>query len=288
MYTNVIMTLETTGGDTPIFVQNEGGVEITESELSLETPEQAEARIAAMEGNTVEHDHEVEEAAETQSKIAEIRQSLGVSTEERATISLRSGDSVSEEQLLSVGDHIRNYSPEQKQKVETAIRELESVRNFWGNEHPKTLEKITELNDASRPRVLEGEMLSRDNTSAPHADVVPSEVAPRDAAVSLDAFTPEQAPLISTEAEDWRFRKLDQNELFVDRISAAHDLRSLNRFLAELGDITAPDGYVYKNEDILRTIGSLKGSTDPNLQRITNTYGLRDKVRKLLLQEETK
>lgn len=74
--------------------------------------------------------------------------------------------------------------------------------------------------------------------------------------------------------------------MFADRINAAPDLRSLSRFLGELGDITAPDGYVYKKEDTLRTIGFLKDSKDPNLQRITNTHGLRDKVRKLLLQRE--
>ena len=295
MYTNDIMTLETAVGGTPIFTQNEGGMENIESGLSLETPEQAEARIAAMEGEIVEHDHE--EEVETQSKIAEIPQSLGMPTEERTATPIevaqteqefRAGDRVSLEQLLSVGDDIRNYSPEQRQESATAIQELERVRSFWGNEHPKVLEKIAQLNQTSRPGIMKGETLPyQNNTSAaPQADALPSEAAPVEVADSSDTLTPEQAPLTSTEAEDWRFRKLDQHELFVDRISAAHDLRSLNRYLAELGDITAPDGYVYKKEDTLRIIGFLKDSKDPNLQRVTNTYGLRDKVRKLLLQRE--
>ncbi len=66
---------------------------------------------------------------------------------------LRGGDRVSLEQLQSVVDNIRNYSPEQKQEVATAIRELEIVRGFRGDGHQKTLEKIAQLENASRPRV---------------------------------------------------------------------------------------------------------------------------------------
>lgn len=86
--------------------------------------------------------------------------------------------------------------------------------------------------------------------------------------------------------ESDRSKKLNAGELFLDRIEGASDMRSLLKNLSELGDITAPDGYVYKKEDFIPTIGNLKDSNDPNLQRVTNTYGLRDKVRKLLVLRE--
>ena len=82
------------------------------------------------------------------------------------------------------------------------------------------------------------------------------------------------------------YEKLGEEELYIDRIKNSPDLRNLVNYISELGDITASDGYVYKKEDIIRTIGSLKDSNDPELQKLTRTYGLRDKVKLLLLQRE--
>ena len=203
------------------------------------------------------------------------------------TQELQSGDRVSPEQLLSVGDAIRNYSPEQKQEVTTAIRELERVRNFRGAEHPETLEKITQLNDVSRPRAMNGETLSpRNNVVVPaQAELLPMDT-PLEVATPLGDLDLEREVIPPAESDGSRFQISSERELFVSSIESATDMRSLMRRLAERGNITAPDGYVYKKEDILNTVGLLKDSRDPNLQRVTNTYGLRDKVRKLLLQRE--
>jgi len=86
--------------------------------------------------------------------------------------------------------------------------------------------------------------------------------------------------------EGYRFKKLNEEELFLDRIGGANDMRSLLRGLADLGDITAADGYVYKKEYLIPLIGNLKNSEDPDLQRVTRTYGLRDRVKKLLVLRE--
>lgn len=79
----------------------------------------------------------------------------------------------------------------------------------------------------------------------------------------------------------------EQDKQFLFEINNSYDFRSLMSNLSKLGDIVHPeDGYVYKAEDTLNTIRSLKDSRDPNLERVTNTYGLREKVRKLLLRRE--
>jgi hypothetical protein len=63
-------------------------------------------------------------------------------------------------------------------------------------------------------------------------------------------------------------------------------LRDIMGLIAKHGDITASDGYIYKKEDLLSIVGNLRGSNDPNLQRVTNTYGLRDRVRIALMKSE--
>lgn len=91
---------------------------------------------------------------------------------------------------------------------------------------------------------------------------------------------------VESEVGDSLHEKLGEEELYADRVKNAPDLRNLVNYIAELGDITAPDGYVYKKEDMLGIIGNLKDSNDPNLQKVTRTYGLRDKVKLLLIQRE--
>ena len=70
------------------------------------------------------------------------------------------------------------------------------------------------------------------------------------------------------------------------KIQTSFDLQALVNNLNEIGDITASDGYVYKKTDLVRTITGLKGSDDKDLQFVTNIYGLRDKVEKLLLKRD--
>jgi hypothetical protein len=71
-------------------------------------------------------------------------------------------------------------------------------------------------------------------------------------------------------------------------IQTSHDLRALLQNLNEVGDITGSSGHVYKKEYLIGIISHLKGSNDEEgLQMITNTYGLRDKVKKLLLKKES-
>lgn len=78
--------------------------------------------------------------------------------------------------------------------------------------------------------------------------------------------------------------KLSKEELYVDRIKHSVDMRDLVSRIITLGDITAPDGYVYKKDDIITNITNLKDINDPNLQKITNTHGLRDKVKELIIK----
>ena len=71
-----------------------------------------------------------------------------------------------------------------------------------------------------------------------------------------------------------------------NQIKNADSMRTLLHVLKELGDITASDGYVYKTDYLIPLIGNLKGSNDENLGRVTRTYGLRDKVKYILLRQE--
>lgn len=93
---------------------------------------------------------------------------------------------------------------------------------------------------------------------------------------------------LKSDNEKWKqyssigIEKLTKEELYVDRIEHAVDMRDLVSRIISRGDITAPDGYVYKKDDIITNIVNLKDINDPNLQKITNTYGLRDKVKELL------
>lgn len=72
------------------------------------------------------------------------------------------------------------------------------------------------------------------------------------------------------------------------KIKIAHDIRQLTRNLNEIGDIIAPDGYVYKKDFLIQTIVNLTGRNDEKIQQITNIYGLRDKVKEILILEELK
>lgn len=73
---------------------------------------------------------------------------------------------------------------------------------------------------------------------------------------------------------------------YIEDLKVVFSLRDVMGLIARHGDITAPDGYVYKKEDILNIVGNLHGSDDPNLQRVTNTYGLRDRIKAILVKSE--
>lgn len=90
----------------------------------------------------------------------------------------------------------------------------------------------------------------------------------------------------NTETNKHGFEKLSKDEVFSRDIEDSWDLRQLNHSIIRHGDVTAKDGYVYKVDYLLSVIGNLKGSSDPELQRVTSTYGLRDKVKRLLLKKE--
>lgn len=74
----------------------------------------------------------------------------------------------------------------------------------------------------------------------------------------------------------------NQEELYADWIKHSASMRDVMGGLSRFGDITAPDGHVYKNSELIQLIASLSGPEDPNLQKVTRTHGLRDKVREIL------
>jgi|GEM_PF-4990158 len=74
----------------------------------------------------------------------------------------------------------------------------------------------------------------------------------------------------------------DKGELYIDLMAHSRSIRDLLSGISRLGEIVAPDGYVYKKDELIPLIGNLKGPDDPNLDRVTRTHGLRDKVRELL------
>lgn len=83
---------------------------------------------------------------------------------------------------------------------------------------------------------------------------------------------------------DRKTEKTEKGKVFEDDLKNSWDLRQVMHSIQRFGDITAPDGYVYKADYLIPLIGNLKDSNDPNLQRVTNNYGLRDRVRELLSQ----
>ncbi len=85
---------------------------------------------------------------------------------------------------------------------------------------------------------------------------------------------------------DSKVEKSDLETINKSKINTSFDLRGLTQNLNEIGDIVAPDGYVYKKDYLIEIIVNLKGSNDENLKKVTNIYGLRDKVKELLLRKE--
>ncbi len=81
-------------------------------------------------------------------------------------------------------------------------------------------------------------------------------------------------------------QKLTPEELLVALIDSSTNRRNLMRALSEHGEITASDGYVYEKGYFIPIIDNLTGPDDPNLQKVTSTGGLREKVRKILKIEE--
>ncbi|MBP6929695.1 MAG: hypothetical protein KBB77_02040 [Candidatus Moranbacteria bacterium] len=79
---------------------------------------------------------------------------------------------------------------------------------------------------------------------------------------------------------------LTPEEFLSVSIDSVTNRRSLMRVLSQLGEITAADGHVYEKGYFIPIIGSLKNADDPNLQMVTSTGGLRDRVRKILKIEE--
>ena len=86
--------------------------------------------------------------------------------------------------------------------------------------------------------------------------------------------------------EEIEAKKASRERINTSNIQTSYDFRALVQNLNEIGDITTPDGRVYKKDYLIKLITNLKGSEDENLQYVTNTYGLRDKVKKLLLKRE--
>lgn len=108
----------------------------------------------------------------------------------------------------------------------------------------------------------------------------------------VNALKQENLELSNVEPEqkefygDSKVEKSDLETVNKSKISTSFDLRGLTQNLNEIGDIIAPDGYVYKKDYLIDTIVNLKGSNDENLKKVTNIYGLRDKVKELLLRKE--
>ena len=98
----------------------------------------------------------------------------------------------------------------------------------------------------------------------------------------------EPVPVNSDTTE--RFKRMsegmDKTRQYELSIKDAFDMRSLYQAILTNGDLTAKDGYVYKAQDLVKIISSLTGSEDPNLNRVTSTFNLRNKVKLLLLQFE--
>ncbi|KKU79039.1 MAG: hypothetical protein UY04_C0019G0008 [Parcubacteria group bacterium GW2011_GWA2_47_7] len=70
---------------------------------------------------------------------------------------LRGEDRISLYQMRAIADQIRAYSPQQQYEVAAAMREHKAVRNFWGDDHPKTLEAMDHANKVSMPREINKE-----------------------------------------------------------------------------------------------------------------------------------
>lgn len=249
----------------------EDGLEIADSGLSLETPEAADARVAAMVGQIAENNRTAEvaqeaDAATVQPQIEELRRTLGVPIEKPTEV-----------EMISDAVETSALNLERRMRGEISGSELDKL-------DAENEQQIDNARAEMRRRIEEAQSGRNNAGDSAQAKEFPVDGAPQEVASSSAVPNFEKAD--ATESDGSRFSKLNEGEMFADRINAAPDLRSLSRFLGELGDITAPDGYVYKKEDTLRTIGFLKDSKDPNLQAITNTHGLRDKVRKLLLQRE--
>lgn len=108
--------------------------------------------------------------------------------------------------------------------------------------------------------------------------------------VELDQLDQEIDEKIKRNGEEGKsemFGQLSREELLLDGIKYAPDMRNLLIHLGKHENITGSDGYIYKTEELVPIIGNLKDSNDPNLQRITSNYGLRDKVKAFLRMRET-
>ena len=71
---------------------------------------------------------------------------------------------------------------------------------------------------------------------------------------------------------------LNQAELYADWFAHTSSTRDLLGGLRNFGDIIATDGNVHKISELIPLIASLTGPDDPNIQKVTRTYGLRAKV----------
>jgi hypothetical protein len=92
----------------------------------------------------------------------------------------------------------------------------------------------------------------------------------------------------STKSKDsYEEFKVSKDKKYESDIKTAHDFRQLTRNINELGDITAPDGYVYKKDDVIQNILAVRDG-NAELDTITSTHGLRKHVEKLLEEEKLK
>ena len=71
-----------------------------------------------------------------------------------------------------------------------------------------------------------------------------------------------------------------------NKIASSKTLRELVDNLNEMGDFTVTNWLTIKKDDLISAITKLHGSKDPNLQKLENVGGLRDKVKELLVRQE--
>ncbi len=79
--------------------------------------------------------------------------------------------------------------------------------------------------------------------------------------------------------------QMTNEQLFENNLKMAQSIGDVLGYIYKYGGITSPHGRVYSKEYLMPIIEGLEGSDDPNLQSVTNTHGLRDTVRRILMNK---
>lgn len=199
-----------------------------------------------------------------------------------------------QEQLHTSQKRLDSYNAQNKKAFENPDKEAFMNTSDLEQEITKLTTEISEVKNKTEYKYIPKD--NNQNTGSVNEQTLPIKNETLDNvdpfAQAREEFQGKEKPIEVAGADyDERRKKyyenigiplLNKNELFVDRIKNSVDLRDLVSRLIDLGDITAPDGYVYKKDDMITCITNLTGVEDPNLQKITNTHGLRDKVKELL------